>query len=175
MLDSFAFEHVQDNDHLNFKSLHDKDNDTSIYDKTGHTCVYYEPETFFHKTAKLDKVAFSIFSLNIRSLPGKWNEFQNFLSTNIANNFRFDILALQEIWSVPGMFYLPGYSQLHFIVREKGLSNRNAGGGIGLWVADSLKFEPIPEISIFIPHVFESQFIKVHTGTNCFKIIGNIY
>ena len=58
MLDSFAFEHVQDNDHLNFKSLHDKDNDTSIYDKTGHTCVYYEPETFFIKLLNLMKWLF---------------------------------------------------------------------------------------------------------------------
>lgn len=177
MLGSFTSEHVQDNanDQQNFKFLHETNNDISIYDKSGHNCIYYEPDKFFEKTAELKSVAFSIFSLNIRSLPGKWNEFQNFLSTNIAKGFKFDILALQEIWSVPGRFDLPGYSQLHFTVREKGLVNRNAGGGVGLWVADSLKFEPIPELSIFIPHVFESQFIKVHTGANCFKIVGNIY
>ena len=175
MVDNFTFEHEQDKNHLNFKSLYEKDNDTSVYDNSGHTCSYYDPETFLEKTNTLHNASFSIFSLNIRSLPGKWNEFQNFLSTNVSDSFRFDILAVQEIWSVPNKFHLPGYSQLHFTVREKNMPNKNVGGGVGLWVADNLKFEPIPELSVFIPHVFESQFIKVYTKSNKFKIIGNIY
>ena len=40
---------------------------------------------------------------------------------------------------------------------------------------DRFKFEPLHDLSIFIPNVFESQFIKIETSHNKFTIIGNIY
>ena len=33
----------------------------------------------------------------------------------------------------------------------------------------------LPELSVFIPHVFESQFFKIKTEKNKFLIVGNIY
>ena len=42
-------------------------------------------------------------------------------------------------------------------------------------MADDLKYKIIPELSVFIPHVFESQFIQIQTSRNKFKVVGNIY
>ena len=53
--------------------------------------------------------------------------------------------------------------------------NPNAGGGVGLWVDKNFEYEPIKDLSIFEPHIFESQFIKLKTSKNKFIIIGNIY
>ena len=39
----------------------------------------------------------------------------------------------------------------------------------------SFSFEPIDSISIFIPRVIESQFIKIKNSKNKYTIIGNIY
>ena len=46
---------------------------------------------------------------------------------------------------------------------------------MGLWVENSFYFEPAESISIFIPRVFESQFIKIKTGKNKYILVGNIY
>ena len=46
---------------------------------------------------------------------------------------------------------------------------------MGVYIDRNLTFEPLTDISIFIPRVFESQFFRVKTGKNRFIIIGNIY
>ena len=119
----------------------------------------------------------SFFSLNIRSLPNKFAEFQNMLQSLNKDNFKFTVLALNEIWNVPKniSFDIPGYSPLHYNIRDKTGQNSKAGGGVGLWVDSNFSFEPIKEISIFEPHVFESQFIKLKTSETKFAIVGNIY
>ena len=63
----------------------------------------------------------------------------------------------------------------YFSIRDKSGLNGNSGGGVGLWVDSNYEFEPIKKLSIFEPHVFESQFIKLKTGKNKFSIVGNIY
>ena len=52
-----------------------------------------------------------------------------------------------------------------FKIRDESGMNSNGGGGVGLWVDSSYDFELINELSIFIPHVYESIFVKV-------KILG---
>lgn len=174
MEDNISLDHVQNNDIFNFKSVFHKDNQNSIYDTTGHICKYYSSDEFLDKSCNLPNSNFSIFSLNIRSLPGKWHELQTFLSTSVSKCFKFSVICLQEIWSVPGSFDLPGYSPLEFSVRDRGL-NSNAGGGVGLWIDSSFKFEYLLDLSIFIPKTFESQFYKIQISNKEYFIIGNIY
>ena len=38
---------------------------------------------------------------------------------------------------------MPGYSSLHYTIRDKLGLRCNAGGGVGLWVDSSYSFEPI--------------------------------
>ena len=40
---------------------------------------------------------------------------------------------------------------------------------------DALKYDVLEELSIFEPHVYESMFIKLHTGSKKDVIIGNVY
>ena len=93
------------------------------------------------------------------------------------NNFKLSVVAVQEVWNVPPgtSFDLPGYKPLFYKIRDPSGLSTNAGGGVGLWVDEDLEYEEIKELSVFMPHFFESQFIKVKTGNSKFSIIGNIY
>ena len=115
-------------------------------------------------------------SSNIQSLPEKFNEFQTFLASTLGK-FKPSVIAFQEIWNKPAnlSFYLTDYHPFHFTIRDEQGLNCNAGGGVGLWVEKSLCFEPINLISIFLPCVFESQFIKIKDGKNKYMVVGNIY
>ena len=148
----------------------------SIYSHTGHTCDYIEIEDFSRNVENLDK-QISFFSQNVCSLPGEWGAFSDQIQLLNKNKFKFTVIAISELWNVPPdvQYQLPGYSSLHFTIRDKSGLKSNAGGGVGLWVDSRYSFEPIAKLSIFKPNVFESQFIKLKTSKNKFSIIGNVY
>ena len=163
----------------NFKNIivdNDDDDSISPYNAIGHTCNYFEQEEFTKKTESLN-FKFSTFSNNIRSLPGKFSEFSELINSLNTKNFKFSVIALQEIWNVPpnSDFSIPGYNKFEFKTRDPTGLNSNAGGGVGLWVDNSLSYKPLEHLSIFEPHIFESQFFKVDTPDNKFIIVGNIY
>ena len=174
-----GLDRVQTDPEYNFKNLvfnETDNNDSTPYHNIGHSCEYFEQNEFSDKVKNISK-QISTFSHNIRSLPGKWNEFSQHIQDINTDKFKFSVICLQEVWNVPeGVDYdLEGYKPFHFTVRDPKRLNSNAGGGVGLWVDDNFEFDPIDEISIFEPHVFESQFIKLKTAKNKFTIIGNIY
>ena len=51
---------------------------------------------------------------------------------------------------------LPGYHKLITRCRQNGLR-----GGVGLFIKDTINYSIREDISVFIPHVFESIFIEV--------------
>ena len=169
-MNNIGLDQVQTDENFNLKNLmsdETNDDDISPYHNSGHTCKYYELEEFqneFHSVSK----QMSFLSQNIRSLPGKWSEFGQFISDLNKDQFKFSVIALQEIWNVPkGInFIIPGYKPLHYTIRDSTGLNNNAGGGVGLFVDENYDFEPIPKISIFEPHIFESQFVKVKISPN---------
>lgn len=111
-------------------------------------------------------------------MTGSWNDFRDLMSTLHTNNkFRFTVIGLQEIWNVPPNFNyeLNGYKKFEFKIRDSTGLNSNAGGGVGLWVDSDFEYEVLNDLSIFIPKVFESIFIKVKMKKGKDKIIGNIY
>ena len=170
--DNVSIKHVQKNRIFDLKSTFQD----SIYQNNIHNCPYFEEHELNNKLKSLETNQFSILSLNIQSLPGKFEEFKTFLATTF-NQFKPSVIALQEIWNKPQNleFILENYHPLHFTIRDKQGLNNNSGGGVGLWVENSFSFEPVECISIFIPRVFESQFIKVKTGKNKYILVGNIY
>ena len=179
MISDNGIDHVQTDPDCNFKNLvlNDTDaNDSTPYHNIGHFCEYFEQTEFCDKIKNNTK-QISTFSQNIRSLPGKWDEFSQQIKDLNHDKFKFTVIGIQEVWNVPeGVHYnLEGYKPFHFTIRDPTGRNSNAGGGIGLWVDDNYDFEPLSNISIFEPHVFESQFIKLKTAKNKFTIIGNIY
>ena len=147
-----------------------------VYNNVEHSCKYYDMEEFIHEFSHEPR-KFSTFSFNIRSLPGNWIELQDLITGVNKGTFKFAVVAVQEVWNVPpnASYNLPGYKPFYYKIRDPSGLNSNAGGGVGLWVDDELEYEEIKELSIFVPHFFESQFIKVKTSNTKFSIIGNIY
>ena len=176
-MDDLGIDCIRSSTLFDFKSkFNDTEYNDNIYSNTDHNCSYYEVNEF-KKEFVQGSCKFSSFSLNIRSLPGKWSEFRDYIINLNSNNFKFSVIALQEIWNVPrGVCYnLDGYKPLEYKIRDPTGLNGNAGGGVGIWVDDDLEYDIIDKLSVFEPHFFESLFIKVRTSNNKFTIIGNIY
>ena len=153
-----GLDRVQTDPEYNFKNLvfnETDNNDSTPYHNIGHSCEYFEQNEFSDKVKNISK-QISTFSHNIRSLPGKWNEFSQHIQDINTDKFKFSVICLQEVWNVPeGVDYdLEGYKPFHFTVRDPKRLNSHAGGGVGLWVDNNFEFDPIDEISIFEPHVF---------------------
>ena len=121
------------------------------------------------------KEGFSIYSHNIRSITGHWDDILDNL--NSTQPFRFSVLAFQEIWSVQRAYEIPGYSKLEYITRDKdGPPKPNCGGGVGFFIDRKYKdYEILTEESVFVPHVYESIWVKIKIKNGPDKIIGNIY
>ena len=174
--DNIGLDRVQTESIYDFKKSVGQNNDQNMmYNTMVHSCEYYELEEF-QNTFNCNG-CFSTLSLNIRSLPGKWNDFREYISLLNRDKFKFSIIAVQEVWNVPlGISYrLDGYKLFDFKVRDQTRMNNNAGGGIGFWVDEDLQYEVLEELSVFESNFFESMFIKVKTGKDKYTIIGNVY
>ena len=154
---------VRSNPHFDFrKQFDDPDNDVDLYGDANHSCSYYEINEFHTKFSQ-DVNKFSTLSLNIRSLPGKWINLKDFVHDINQDSFKFSVIAIQEVWNVPAgvNYHLEGYKSFEYKIRDPSGRDGNAGGGVGLWVANHLEYEVIDELSLFEPHFFESLFIKI--------------
>ena len=163
---------IEEDINYNFKGKFDEDNE--VFAENMHTCEYYEIEEFKNKfTKNLD--SFSTYSHNVRSLNGHWNDVLDLIYS--AQPIKFSVIAFQEIWSIQRNFEIPGYGKLEFKTRDKnGRPNPNCGGGVGLFIDDKYKnYEILEEESVFIPHVYESIWVKIKMKNGRDKIIGNVY
>ena len=154
----------------NSELYNDENYDDSPYSNLDVSCKYYDEIQF---TSKFQNVKnFSFLSLNIQSLPAKFNEFQEFINNLQVNNCHPDILLLQETWQIsdPLHFPLNNYNPLLCKLR----SNLTQGGGVGMYFKNNLRYKILPEKSIFIDRVFESIFAEVWINKKK-VIVGNIY
>ena len=84
----------------------------------------------------------------------------------------FDVIGVTELYSMShGECMLDGYHPLEFTTRN---DTNNSRGGIGIYIRDKHKYKIRHDLSLFIPHVFESIFIEL-TFRGKQVIIGNIY
>ena len=157
---------------FNFKLKYDEDKE--IYDHDLHTCEYYEMSDLKNKFSK-NVDSFSSYSHNIRSLNGHWDDILDIIDS--AKPIKFSILAFQEVWSVAKNYVIPGYSKFEYNTRDKnGPHNPNCGGGVGMFIDNKYKnYEILSDASVFIPHVYESIWIKIKIKNGPDKIIGNVY
>jgi hypothetical protein len=156
-------------------SLSDFINDHLSDSEQGFLCKYYEIAEFRDKVEDYSD-CFATLSLNVRSFCGKLNEFKEFIDEINCKQFSFNVLGLQELWNIPEYLNtdIPDYSSLVYKIRESHGRN-NIGGGVGFYVKKDTEFDILENLSFFEEKVFESLFIKIKTGRNKFKIIGNIY
>ena len=72
--------------------------DDSPYSNLEMLCNYFDETTFVNKYNTSNK--FSYMSLNIQSLPSKFNEFSEFIYNLAHNNCAPNVILLQEIWHI---------------------------------------------------------------------------
>ena len=134
---------------------------------------YLDLDSFSILTRKNFGSNFAVFSLNIRSLPNKINQFINILShlDNLPS-----VICIQEIWSSHSNLELPGYHPLEFYSRDRdGPANPNCGGGVGIFVRNDLNYHLIDIKNSVVKGVIESIWVKISTKNGNNKIIGCVY
>ena len=156
-LNNFPFEHLSNHEFNPFEwnednelvPLYDMDPDLQFFNDNTYvqndfTCDYYIEETFNNKCAELslNDLNFSIFHLNVRSLPKHFNELQNYL-TNL--NLKFSVIGLTETWlteHTADLYELEGYR--HF----KLFRSSKRGGGVSLYIKDNLEAHKRDDLSV---------------------------
>ena len=117
---------------------------------------------------------FMVLSQNIRSLGGKFDQFSEYIGS--FKSSKVTAIALQEVWSVGRIYDLPGYHQLQYNTRDKGKTlNSNCGGGVGIYICESLDFEILQFENQFVEGVYESIWVKLNFGQKKTKIVGSVY
>jgi hypothetical protein len=109
-------------------------------------------------------------SLNVQSLPAKFNELKDLIDIFASKNCLPDIILLQEIWHIPNanMYVLDNYHPLIFKCRSN-----YKGGGVGIYVKNSHKVN-LNQNSIFWERIFETIIIDVWINGKHF-VVGSLY
>ena len=118
--------------------------------------------------------SFLVVSQNIRSLGGKFDNFREYIAS--FRSLKVSVVALQEVWSVGRIYDLPGYHPIEFNTRDKSRTlNSNCGGGVGIYISDSLDYEILQFENQFIEGIYESIWVKLNLEHNKTKIVGSVY
>lgn len=178
LTDNVSLDEIMTSDQFDLVSLYelheDADNTTgndSPFQFGNGSCAYYEPDEFHAHTIDM-KDPLSFFHLNCRGLSANWESFQNLICTLHGDSFSFDVIGISEIYKCcnDSRLCLPGYHDLISRCREDG-----PRGGVGLFIKDALNYKIREDISVFIPHIFESLFIEIVNKSERNVIVGVIY
>ena len=101
-------------------------------------------------------VSLSMFCVNCRSLEAHWDTLQELLLTMSSNGLTLAFIGLTEIQDVLH-YKINGYHNLLFNTR---LDADDDHGGVGLYISETFTYSKREDLSIFIPHVFESIFLN---------------
>ena len=99
-------------------------NEFSPYSETNFNCSYINPD----QVRNLNNSNLSVMSLNIQSLPAKFNDLTDLLAGFYQSKFNLDIICLQETWQIsdPLLFSLPNFQNIILNTR----SSARGGGGL---------------------------------------------
>lgn len=132
---------------------------------------YYDFDKF-SKLTQINTTRFSILSTNIQSINSKFNELEAFVEELSSNNFKFNVICLQETWKSENddlsQFSLHGYDCL---AQGKTCSNK---GGLIIYVDNKYKSEVILNVNMY--EHWEGMIVQINGGNLSKSItIGNIY
>ena len=129
-------------------------NHCSPYSKINLNCSYTETQNL----KNLNPEKFTVLSLNIQSLPAKFNELSELMTEFPSFDLSPEVICLQETWNVldNSMFPLHNYHSLLTNLRRTA-----RGGGVGIYVKENLSFKLLPKFSIFVERIFESIFVEI--------------
>ena len=136
-------------------------------------CEYYEPDKFSEITSTLNDYT-SYFHLNCRGLSSNWESFHELLCELHGDHFSYDVIGVSEVYRCDNdsRLFLPGYHELITKCRDDGFR-----GGVGIFIKENINYKLREDLSVFIPHIFESIFIEIEIGVSSCKscIIGVVY
>ena len=134
----------------------DIDPDSNMFSELGN-CEYYVEEQFddLLQKQKIDNNRSSFMNVNARSLQCNLCRLTHLLG-NLT--FRFFFIGITEIWLQDSSHNcnIPGY---RFINKHRA---NTSGGGVGLYLADSLEFKWRSDISLSSDETAESLFVEVN-------------
>jgi len=157
--------------------LHDSDPDIQYYqsicNSTLNACDYHLEESFNNMISSIgiSTQCFSLFHVNIRSIPKNIFKLENYLS---LLKFEWSILGITETWckdSNKDLYSLAGYQSIHKCRPFR------SGGGVSLFIKDNLEFTVRNDLG-FNNACMESLFIEINkdiVGKNRNIIVGVIY
>ena len=121
-------------------------------------------------TSKSSNDELSILHHNVCSLINKHSVYQSLQLHN-----QFDIISLNETWlqpSIPNSFIdLVGF---HTVRYDRANTAKTRGGGVALFIKDSLSFTKLSQPNILLNNLCESTWIKIKTASKPI-IIASIY
>ena len=134
---------------------------------------YYDTDKFTELT-QTKKSSFSVLSTNIQSINSKFNELEAFIEELSSNNFKFNVICLQETWTSENddlsQFSLHGYD---CIAQGKTCSKN---GGLIVYVDNNYRSEVKLKLNMY--EHWEGLIVQIQiNGGNISKsiTIGNIY
>ena len=142
----------------------------SPYGGRGNNCSYFEPDQFCNHAEKFSGQSY--FHLNCRGLSSNWESFRELLCDLHGDQFSFDIIGISEVFNCENdkRLSIPGYHDVLTRCRHNGHR-----GGVALFIKENIQYKIREDISVFIPHIFESLFIEINTHEGNKSIIGVIY
>ena len=145
-------------------------NDSPFQYTSKNGCHYYEQVQFSNLIDTMHS-SISYFHLNCRGLSSNWESFRNLLFEFQNFKLSFDFIGMSEVYRCDNdqRLILPGYHNLITRCRED-----SSKGGVGIFVKDNQNFKIREDLSVFIPHVFESLFIEIISSSKS-SIVGVIY
>ena len=145
--------------------LDEIDPDTNFYDSINYQlqsrCTYFN-ELSFKMEVKTQReaesrVIFSLFHVNIRSVPQNFDNFTNYLN---VLDFSFPIIGLTETWlsdSNSDLFSIEGYEFIEWHRQTR------SGGGVGILMKNNLNFIYRDDMSHF-DEFCESLCVEIDRG-----------
>ena len=129
---------------------------------------YLQPHEITDAIVK-DEALLSCLHLNCRGLVHNWSHFEDLLC---SIDYQFDFIGISECFKLRDdpRIKLDGYHDVISRCREG-----SSRGGVAMFINDRYDYEIRNDLSVFIPHVFESLFIEVSLPGSKNQIIGVIY
>ncbi len=107
-------------------------------------------------------------------MSANWESFKSLMCELHGDKFSFDFIGVSEVFecSRDKRLKLPGYHDI--ITRTREDSNR---GGVGLFISSNISFTIREDLSVFIPHIYESLFVEINSTNKHMEtqIVGVIY
>ena len=102
-------------------------------------------------------IAYHVFHINCTGLLSNWDSFYDLMCQWNNDSFSFDRIGIRENYQTLGdtRLSLNGYHDSINLSRDDG-----PRGGVGLFLKDNINFKILEDISVFMPHVFESLFVE---------------